>query len=227
MSCLALAATFAQAQQTEVLLGVNSGFFTFSGASTEKSSGFVTYSQKPTEGYTNNPYSSNLGPAFGASGALQRVTRHNLILGVGLGYDILKSSTEINMLYGSGTAIAAKGKSSITYHFVNFYPHIGYRFSLDCLQFDLTGGFDLAKPLKAHESGTVSDLSGNKFTSSLDRPLEELDVRAHLQLNIFYRRTGLSLSYAEGFTNYKAGWVGGTNLVFSRLYRIGLVYKLN
>ena len=226
--CSAILINAAHAQKTEFSGNLNSGFFTFRGISTEKVSGFNTYSNKPAEGYTNNPYSSNLGAAYGLSAQVQRVTRKHLIVGANLGFEVLKSNMEINSIYDArGNALAATGHSSITYHFVNLYPFAGYRFTLDCLQFDLLGGFDIAKPIKAHEKGTATDYAGNKFTSSLDRPLDALDVRGRLQVNAFYKKAGLSLSFAEGITNYKEGWIGGTNLVFSRLYRIGLIYKIN
>ena len=222
-------AMYTQAQHTGFLVSANSGFFTLRGPSTEKVSTINLYSIKPSEGYTNNPFSSNLGAAYGLSGQVQRVTKGKFVFGGGLGYEILQNNMDIDGIYdNSGNAeIAAKGHSTVTYQCLNLNPYIGYRFDLDCLQLELTGGLEWGKPLKAHEKGSATDYTGRSVSTSVDRRLETFDFRERLQVTAYYKKTGLTVSYSNGLSNYLTGWVGGTTIAFSRVLRIGLTYKIN
>jgi hypothetical protein len=216
----------------EYLVGVNTGVFTLHGPSTEKTSSINTYSHSPEKGYTNNPFSSNWGGAFGISGQVQRFTKGRLVFGLGAGYERMQNNMEIDRIYGNygpngNMPVAAKGRSTVTYQFFNVNPFIGYRFALDCLQLELTAGADIATPLKAHEKGEATDHNGNSVKTSLDRSLDITDLRQRLQATAYYKKTGLAVSYSSGLSNYLTGWVGGTNLAFSRVLRIGLVYKIN
>ncbi|MFC5270824.1 hypothetical protein [Adhaeribacter terreus] len=226
---LVLAATLSKAQQMKYLVGANTGVFTLHGPSTEKVSSINAYSLSAEKGYTNNPFSSNLGGAYGVSAQVQRFTKGRLVFGAGLGYEFMQNNMEINQVYGpnGNMPVAAKGRSTVTYQFINVNPFIGYRFALDCLQLELTAGADIATPLKAHEEGEATDHNGNSVKTSLDRTLEITDIRERLQATAYYKKTGLTISYSNGLSNYLTGWVGGTNLAYSRVLRIGLVYKIN
>ena len=62
--------------------------------------------------------------------------------------------------------------------------------------------------------------------TEIDRKTIESDIRGRYQLTISKNKIGGYLGFSNGIRNYKEGFVGGTNVAFSRMLRFGLLYKL-
>jgi hypothetical protein len=216
-------------QKTEFSVSLNSGLFKFTGQSAVRNS-FINYSNSTNNGYTNNPYGSNVGLCYGLSANLKRVTKYNLILGFDVGLETLRSKVFIDRISGfTGTSTyeyPATGKSFLNNDFVNIYPSIGYRINLNQISLDINGGFDLAYGFKSTETGDAIATNGTGFITSLERHITTSDIRPRIQLSIAYQKTGIYIGYSEGSANYMAGMVGGTNESFGRLIRFGLSYRV-
>jgi hypothetical protein len=218
------------AQKTEIKVVVNSGLFSFTGPSAESST-FINYSDRSSLGHTNNPYGSGNGLSIGLSGRIQRVSKKHFLTGIDLGYEHLASKTSIKQIsIYDGTSsyyYAAKGHTFLNYQFINANPYIGYRFQAGAVSLDLTGGFEIAYCLTAHEKGTAKDEHGKDYTTSLDRKTIKTDVRPRGQLSANYGRTGIYIGYSYGLANYKSGYVGGVTQCYARMARFGLTYRFN
>ncbi|MDZ7658259.1 hypothetical protein [Fodinibius sp.] len=91
----------AYGQSTEFSVHFNSGLSSFGGESATESS-FIIASDVSSEGnYTNNPYGTKKKLSYGFSAQFQRITRHELILGLQTGYEVLRSQVRIDDVAGS------------------------------------------------------------------------------------------------------------------------------
>jgi len=216
-------------QKTEFRIAFNSGLFSFSGQSAEKYSQ-INFSNSSNSGYTNNPYGSMAGLCYGLSGNLKRVTKKNLVLGLDMGYETLRSKIKISAISGNtGTSTyeySATGQTFLNYNFINLFPYIGHRFNVRKVSFDIVGGFDIAYCLKAREKGNASVTNGTKYTTSVDRKTINTDIRPRIQISADYQKIGIYVGYSYGLANYMSGYVGGTNECYARLTRFGLTYRL-
>jgi hypothetical protein len=220
------------AQKTEFKASLNLGLFSFAGASAENSSQ-INYSKSPFFGetsYTNNPYGAKNGMSYGISAVVTRVTKKNFLFGVDLGYEVLRSLMTIDGISGfDGTStfqLKATGQTFLNYHFINLFPHIGQRFSINNFDFDITGGFDINYCVKTLEKGSATDVNGLEYTTSRERKTISVDPRPRIQLNVKRSKIGIYLGYSHGGINYKQGFVGGTNECYSRLIRFGFTYQV-
>jgi hypothetical protein len=91
-------------QKTELRISLNSGLFSFSGQSAEKMTA-INYSNSTNSGYTNNPYGSKTGLCYGLSANLKTISKQNIVLGLDVGYETLRSNVAIN----AANSIAAVG----------------------------------------------------------------------------------------------------------------------
>jgi hypothetical protein len=218
------------AQKTEFSIALNSGLFTFSGASAEKTTS-MNFDNSTTSGYTNNPYGAKFGLGYGVSTNLKRITKDNIVIGFGLAYETLRSKISIDRIdyYGNTSNIpnTASGQTYLRLNCLNFNPQLGYRFYFNKLTFDIVGGFDIAYILRANEKGRAVDSDGIIYTTARDRKTINVDFHTNTQFCVYYRKIGFSLVFAQGFRNYRAGFLGGTNECYARLLRFGLAYRLN
>ncbi|MGC4232445.1 MAG: hypothetical protein QM594_05645 [Niabella sp.] len=211
-------------QNTEFRLALNSGLFSFSGASAQKYSRIIVSGQA-NSGYTSSPYGSAGALSYGLSGNLKRVTKNNLMLGVDAGFETLRSKVKIDGIHdGAGDYESAKGKTFLSSNFINLFPFIGRRFYREAVSFDIVGGFDIAYCLKATEKGSASAADGTKYTTSRDRKTISTDFRPRIQFSADYKNTGVYLGYSQGLINYRSGAVGGTNICLASFLRFGLTY---
>ena len=221
--------TKAFGQKTEFRLAFNSGLFSFSGQSAGKYS-YMIFSNPTNYGYTNNPYGSMSGLCYGLSGNLKRVTKKNVVLGLDMGYETLRSKINISAINDytdtSTNKYTATGQTFLNYNFINFYPYIGHRFSIRKVALDIVGGFDFAYCLKATEKDDASANNGTKCTNSVDRKTINTDIRPRIQFSADYQKIGIYVGYSYGLANYMSGYVGGTNECYARLVRFGLTYRL-
>ncbi len=216
-------------QKTEFKVQLNSGLFSFVGASAVHST-FINGADSPNSGYTNNPYGAKYGLCYGASATVTRVTRRKFLLGLDVGYEILKSKVSIESVNGrdsrSSFDLPATGQTFLNFSFLNIYPHIGQRFIIKNVVFDITGGLDIGRCFKAVEQGEATTTDGQTFTTSRNRTTLSNDIRPRIQLATTYGTIGIYVGYAEGIPNYLSGYVGGTNESRSRLIRFGLSYRI-
>ncbi len=89
--------TGAYCQSTEISLNVNSGLFSFSGESAESVSS-INYDLREEDGYTNNPYGSKAGLSYGLSASVTRIFKSNSLIGIDLGYELLRSKVNIDRI---------------------------------------------------------------------------------------------------------------------------------
>lgn len=218
-------------QKTEVKVLFNSGFFKFSGPYSRANTS-INYSEVSHSGYTNNPYGTHPGMGYGLSLNVKKINKKNLVAGLDIGYETMKSMVNINIVDGftgsSTYQYTASGQTFLNYNFINLYPQLGYRFNKKSISFDLTGGFDIAYCLNGIEKGSATATNGTKYTTSLDRKTINRDIRSRIQLSADYHRSGIYLGYSHGLSNYTAGYIGGTgsNESNARLIRFGLTYRL-
>ena len=220
--------TSAFGQKTEIRISLNSGLFSFSGPSGVKKS-YINYNPATKFGYTNNPYGSKNGLCYGLSGNLKKITKRNLVLGLDLGYETLRSKVTIDAVSGNvGSAIflfPTSGKTFLNYNFINLYPQAGQRFQAGKVSFDIVGGFDLSYCLKTTEKGKATATDGTKYTTSVDRKTISTDVRPRIQFSIDCHNAGVYVGYSYTLNNYKSGYVGTTNECYGRLIRFGIMYR--
>ena len=215
-------------QNTDYLLQLNTGLFYFSGPSAE-STETINYNLDKEDGYTNNPYGSRPGLSYGLSGRVSRITAKGFRLGVGLGYEILRSRIKINQVWQysgvNNEAVVADGKTNINLQFINLFPSLGYRVLMGNYQLDIDGGLDIGYCLQAKEQGRAESEAGI-YETERDRKTINLDLRPRVQAGISKNRLGVYLAYSKGLSNYRAGFEGGTNEASSNLLRFGLQYRL-
>lgn len=216
-------------QKTEFRISLNSGLFSFTGKSAGSIS-FINYSDEGKSGYTNNPYGSKNGLGVGLSGNIKRISKRNFILGVDLGYELLRSKIQINGISGySGNStynLDAKGETFLNNQFINLAPFVGYRLSANKINLDFTGGIEIGYFLSSRENGSATASDGTTYVTSVDRKDIKIDIRPGIQLAANYRKVGAYVGYSFGVSNYKSGNIGGSNACYSRLSRFGLTYQL-
>ena len=224
---LSTTASLAHAQKTELSAHLNGGLFAFRGASTERTTFFNLRGDAYQVAYTNNPYGSRAGRAYGAAGQVQRVTHGHALFGVQIGYERLRSRVAIDRVWSrlSGER-AAIGHVNLGSSFINVHPFVGRRFGLKGLVLDVSAGPETGYFLQSRERGDATEANGSKHLVSQDRSHPKTDFRLRGNATVYYRKLGLSTSYSYGLTNYQAGYVGGTNEAAARVWRLGVVYRL-
>jgi hypothetical protein len=216
-------------QTKEIRLAFNSGLFSFSGQSADNQS-VINFSNTKNSGYTNNPYGSLGGISYGLSANFQKVTKKNMILGFDIGFENLRSKVNIVAVNGflgtSAYVYSANGQTFLNSNFINLFPNIGHRWLVNKISIDVIGGLDVAYCPKATEKGSATATNDTKYVTSVDRKTINTDIRPRIQFSIGYLKTGVYVGYSYGLSNYRSGYVGGTNECFARLLRFGLTYKL-
>lgn len=213
-------------QKTEFRISLNSGLFSFTGKSAESVT-FINYSNNFGRGYTNNPYGSRGGLGIGLSGNLKKLSTNHSIIGLDLGYELLRSKIKINGIFGDGESLSAKGKTFLNSNFINLHPFMGYRLPVNNLNIDFTGGLDIAYCISSKENGSATASDGTKYKTSVDRETINFDFRPRVQIEANYEKVGIYVGYSLGLANYKANYDGGKiDKCYASLLRFGLTYQL-
>ncbi|MBK7233713.1 MAG: outer membrane beta-barrel protein [Saprospiraceae bacterium] len=214
-------------QTTELSFRLNSGLFSFTGASAE-SVEKINYNLETEDGYTNNPYGNKPALSIGASINLSRILSSNLKFGIDLAYEILRSKIEIDGVHQNSRiineTIVANGQSYLNFSYINLFPSIGYRIKVSDFNLDIDGGMDFGYCLKAYERGYAKS-STREYETQRDRKTINFDFRPRLQIAFIKNSLGLYLGYSVGLVNYKSGFAGGVNEAYSNMIRFGLIYK--
>ena len=216
-------------QKTEYGISLNSGIFSFRGKSAVSES-FMTYQSQTGSCTINNHYGSHGALCYGLSANIKRVTKKRFVLGLDIGYELLRSNMGINSIdYYNGynqNSFVASGQAFLNNYFININPQIGYRLILGKLPFDIVGGFDIAHYLKAIEKGNATASNGMKYSTTNNFKPINTDIRPRFQISSSYKRVGTYIGYSFGLANYMLGYVGGTNDCYARILRFGLTYRL-
>lgn len=215
-------------QSLQYGINLNSGFFRYTGESAEKAEQ-INYNLDKEEGYTNNPYGNKYGLSYGISANIKRITRSNLRFGLDLGYEILRSRIDISAVWqhneNINETVSAKGKTILNSSFVNLFPSVGYQFNKSSMILFFDCGFDFGYCINENERGNAqSEL--RDYETSKERKTIEFDFRPRIQVGIQKHKIEGYIGYSKGMINYKSGFVGGTNEVYSEMIRVGLTYKL-
>jgi hypothetical protein len=223
--------TSVSGQKTEFNGAMNSGLFSFSGLSSRGTTS-INWDDRTNSGYTNEPYGSKSALCYGFSFNVKRVTKRNLLFGIDLGYETLRSKISIDRIDGytgfSTYQYNATGKTFLNSDFLNLNPFLGYRIYSKNISFDLAGGFDFGYCLKGTENGNARASNGIKYTTSGDSKSGIIDIRPRFQFSASYNKLGLYAGYSYGLLNYMM-WVKGDGIweVYSRDLRFGITYQIH
>jgi hypothetical protein len=215
--------TFCLAQKTEVAVQLNSGLYSFRGDGAESVSRINNVS------YTNNPYGSRGALSYGLSLDVKRVSKSNFIFGADLGYEMLRS--KIKLRYSDVIGDIASdfaGRTYLNTSFINLFPYFGARIKIIRQVFDLTAGADIGYILNAKEKGKAESVDNAQFEveTSVDRKTIDTDIRPRIQLSTAFGKAGLYVGYSYGLRNYRAMMIGSTADAYSRMWRLGLSYRI-
>lgn len=220
---LLLISLSSKAQQLEIRASLNSGFYSYRGDGAE------SISRINGTTYTNNPYGSKGGLSYGFSLNARKVTKSNFIFGADLGYEMLRSKVKLEYFDVIGDiASDFEGRTYLNTSFINLFPYLGGRFNISEQAFDLIGGLDIAYVLNSREKGDAKSVDNAQFhiETSRDRKTINTDFRPRLQLSTDFDKIGLYVGYSYGLRNYRAGFTGTDVDAYSRMWRVGLSYRL-
>ena len=202
------------AQKWEINANLNSGIFHFAGEGASILSDL------------HNKYGSKGGLSYGIGLSLQRKNIHHLQYGLDVDIESLQSRAPFN--YQDLNNVSWTGRSLLRHNFFTLSPYLDYTISIRSFSIYLKGGLGCALNLgeaienyksKSSDGQTTSYINGHSTTA--------FDLRHSFQLVVFKKKLGMGFGYSTGIMDYKLGWKGGTNLVFSRYLKIGLHYRLS
>lgn len=221
-------------QKTEFRVALNSGLFSFVGPLAKGTTTIYYYTQT-NKSVSNLAFGAKKALSYGLSLNLKRLTKTNILLGVDLGYEVLRSKASIDEVYEyngtTGNKYNATGQIFLNYSFLNLNPFIGYRFELRHFSVDLTGGLDFGYSLNVTTNGHATTTDGRKYTI-FDRGSNSVsfDLRPRVQLSADYKKMGLYVGYSYGLIDYmmwaKVYGNGSSPRALTRLVRFGITYKI-
>jgi hypothetical protein len=228
LTCSLLVTSVSYGQKTEYSAHLTSGGLAYRGASAAATSSIYVSDIAGYNPRTTNIYGKRLGFSYGLAGQVQRVTHGGSLWGVQAGYEMLRSQVKITQVFREFNADPiAEGHTNLNHQFINTHVFFGHRFALSATELDFTGGPEVGFLRGMHEKG-VATFDNNQAEVKTDVKYEgrrKADVRARVNLTAYYQRLGLSLSYAQGLTNYRRNYVGGFNELYTQVFRAGLVYR--
>lgn len=214
------------AQKTEFSVQLNASASYFSGSAADKTT-LISVSDTGGDHYLGQNYGTKPGLGYGFGLQLQRVTAGRMLLGVQVTAEQLRSKLDvIGVESFSPTISEAEGDATTKLNAYNLQPYVGYRISTSFADFDLTLGSDVGFIYKTKFHGEATLDNGNTLEASNETDSEELDIRPRAGIAAYKGHFGLALSYAHGLTNYRGDWDGGNSELYSRVFRLGLLYRL-
>jgi hypothetical protein len=214
----------AAAQQTELSGRAGLGLFRFGGQDAATISGISYYGDyfgKGPSGHAYEPYGRKVGAGFGASGRVQRVGERQGLLTLDIGYDWLQSEVDVNHLDYSSSLFSsfiasyeAEGKVQLRSQRLTAFAGLGHRFKIGAAELDVLAGPEVAYVFDIHQKGAGTYDNGTSWTMQ------------HADMTLWYRKLGFTTSYVHGVVNHQSGLTGGNPKVYSRIWRLGMAYRL-
>jgi hypothetical protein len=235
-----LLTTQLHAQKIEVSAHADASLYHFAGNGAVSST-FIN-DAGISDSYFNNPYGNKNGFGYGGSIQGQFVSKGGFIIGVQGGYEFLKSEADITSVYPppspdayytfASTMPAARGTAYLQQQNINLNPYLGYRLLFKVITLDLMPGIDFGFNLNSTEKGSATTASPETYT--VDRKLQDFptDVRLRMALAVWYKKFGLTFSYAHGLKNFEPdlnqpyGYTGVAQEAHSELLRFGVCYRI-
>lgn len=119
----------AMAQETTFSVALNSGLFSFFGASAASVSR-INFDDPSNHGYTNNPYGSQGGLLYGFSGTISRISAKGIIVGLDCGLESGRSRIHIDGINGHKVSstyyYSADGTTRLVSSFVTFFHMVEF-----------------------------------------------------------------------------------------------------
>ena len=221
----------AYGQKMEYSAQLNSGLSRFGGESAASTTLMVINDTWGSPPRVVNPYGSRYSVAYGAGLQAQFVSASGFLLGTQAGYEQLRTRAKIDKAFGyraqsSSMTHTADGKASIIADYINLQPYVGWRIKQGSIDLDLTLGSDISfsQQLKERSEATLED--GTEFKVREDRSESITDFRPRLGIAGYHGHFGVSMSYSHGIKNYRANLDGANMELYTRVFRLGLLYRL-
>lgn len=205
MGCF-LFSTSVFAQKTEYRVTLNFGLFS---SDASKFTGVSTWSDMPFLVEEKSTFWSKNGTLYGIYGDIRRISKENFILGANFGTELWVNKVPSHINYAFGKRISAFSNSYLIQNTLNSTPYFGYRFKKKQANIDWTFGLDIAYNLAA---------------KGKDMPL--FILRPQTQIAVFSNKIGGFMSYSLDALDYSAHYTTSSINTFSRLFRLGLTYKI-
>jgi hypothetical protein len=218
----------ALAQKTVLSVNLNGGLSSFRGASAVGSQDiytggiFCNCSPSPA-----SSFGAKSAFAYGAGLTIQRELRSRVLIGLDAGYEVAGSKIAVNQYVMDDMVMPTQGKSVSYNHFINLFPHIGYRIPVaENVKVSIAAGTDFGIGLSSYSKLKIPEYFKERIRESNDR-IPGLDFRPRIQFQVSYRKVGLYVSYSHGLTNWMGDWVGGNPEAYLKVFRLGVQYQLN
>jgi hypothetical protein len=215
---------FAVAQGLELSASINSGIFRYAGASAATAT-ITDISFFPI--YIRNPYGRQPDLSYGVSLQVQQAKKAGWMWGVQVGYERLSSRVALSSIYSESIFGWNTSASNLTLSntFLNLNPYLSKRIAKDHFTLDFMLGTDVGLCVKSLAKLDITDSRGNNYIIRADRDRIGIDLRPRVGATGFYKNYGVSVSYSFGLTNY-SGTIQDTEArIFSRFFRVGVVYR--
>ncbi len=230
------------AQKIELSIQANSGLFSYAGNATASTS-FINEGVDDKSDYTNNPYGSKNGFSYGGDVQAQYVSKSGFITGLQAGYEVLRSKVDVDNYdpiiitifynYPEVFQIPVKGHTYLQNQDININPYIGYRLNLKKIKIDIMPGMDIGINANSYDKGSATGTDGTVYKVDYKMPKSPTDVRLRLGVAAWFKRFGLTASYAHGLTNFASNLdvtAGGGSApalnAHSELIRFGISYRI-
>ncbi|WP_031529357.1 outer membrane beta-barrel protein [Dyadobacter crusticola] len=217
----------ALAQKTSLSVYLNGGLGSFRGVSAVKTTSIRTGGPFcRCEGSSANSFGAKNAVSYGAGLVLQKQFKSNVLLGLDLGYELLRTKATIEELQLDDMIMQIAGGKSVSYnHFANIFPHAGYQFNVkDDLHIGLSAGADFGIGLDSYHKHTAPDVFKRYYDNTDIIP--GLDFRPRLQLEVGSDKLSLTAGYSYGLKNWMGNYDGGNPRAYMDVIRLGVQYRL-
>ena len=225
------------AQHIELNFQAYGGLFHYSGGTTSTES-VVNLTSINGQNSSNNPFGSNNAYSYGLGAQVTVVNKSGLLFGLKAGYEVLRSSLNINGLYfnynyepgtifydiNRANQIDANGQTILTSNQIVISPFIGYRIKINKIKVDLTPGLDIGFNFKGVEKDEAIDATGKSYLTSFSINNIPTDIRIKFGSAVNYQRYGLTAGFSQGLTNLNRNVAN--NSANSEFLQLGISYKL-
>ena len=222
-----LLAEISYSQKAEISFHVNSGLFSFGGGAATRNSFVLISDIYRLPSYTNNPYGMRSGLSIGFGLQIQKVSPFGWITGAQLGFESLASKVNIHEVADELPWTVVDGRTILRNKFINLNPFVGRKFEwVQGIRTDLLLGMDIAACLVSKEEIDLKTSLVDNFTTSSYRSKPNFDIRPRFEMRVYAGKTGFSVGYSLGITNYTSKLVGADRYTTARYLRLGISHQI-